>query len=251
MANQKGIIKLGGTIGDITFYKSKDGYMAREKGGIDAKRFRSDPAFKRTRENAQEFGHSGKMGSLFRRAFRPLIGGGADEKMTARLVKRLMEVVKTDVVNKRGERVVMEGDLKLIEGFDFNVKSSFKNTVFHLYDPIWDRTTGECKIVFSPFIAEETIAAPNGTTHYRFVLGVTSVDFQNEVYELKLDRSVIAPWNEIEVANLELTTSLTPNSTQPVFIALSVEFYQEVNGANYLLNNGSYNATSVIKIDPA
>jgi hypothetical protein len=36
MARQKGIIKLDGTIGDITFYKSKDGYLAREKGGIPA-----------------------------------------------------------------------------------------------------------------------------------------------------------------------------------------------------------------------
>lgn len=249
MANQKGIIKLGGTIGGITFYKTKDGYMAREKGGIDAKRFHSDPAFRRTRENAQEFGHSGVMGSLFRRAFRPLIGGGADGRLTARLVKKLMEIVKTDMVNKRGERVVMEGDLKLLEGFDFNIKSSLKNTVLQQYNVEWDRTTGECKLAFNPFVAEETIAAPEGTTHYRLVLGAASVDFLNQVYELKLDRSVIAPWDENEVVDLELTTSLMPNSTQPVFIAMSVEFYQEVNGANYLLNNGSYNATSVVKVD--
>ena len=38
MAKQKGIIKLKGTLGDITFYKSQDGYLAREKGGIDADR---------------------------------------------------------------------------------------------------------------------------------------------------------------------------------------------------------------------
>jgi hypothetical protein len=37
MARQNGIIKLKGTIGDITFYKTKDGHLAREKGGIDAK----------------------------------------------------------------------------------------------------------------------------------------------------------------------------------------------------------------------
>jgi hypothetical protein len=37
MAQQKGIIKLDGTIGGITFYKSKDGYLAREKGGVSAK----------------------------------------------------------------------------------------------------------------------------------------------------------------------------------------------------------------------
>ena len=35
MAKQAGIIKLKGTIGDIAFYKSGDGHMARFKGGID------------------------------------------------------------------------------------------------------------------------------------------------------------------------------------------------------------------------
>ena len=45
MARQKGIIKLKGTIGDITFYKTQDGHLAREKGGIDASRIASDPAF--------------------------------------------------------------------------------------------------------------------------------------------------------------------------------------------------------------
>lgn len=38
MARQKGIFKIKGTIGDVTFYKSGDGYLVREKGGIDAKR---------------------------------------------------------------------------------------------------------------------------------------------------------------------------------------------------------------------
>ena len=33
MARQKGIIKLDGTIGDITFYKSQDGYLAGKKAG--------------------------------------------------------------------------------------------------------------------------------------------------------------------------------------------------------------------------
>ena len=44
MARQKGIIKLRGTIGDITFYKTQDGHLAREKGGVDASRIKNDPA---------------------------------------------------------------------------------------------------------------------------------------------------------------------------------------------------------------
>ena len=54
MAKQKGIIKLEGTIGDITFYKStQDGHLAREKGGVSADRIANDPNFQRTRENSR------------------------------------------------------------------------------------------------------------------------------------------------------------------------------------------------------
>jgi hypothetical protein len=58
MARQKGIIKLKGTIGDITFNKTQDGHLAREKGGVDASRIKNDPAFQRTRENGSEFGRA-------------------------------------------------------------------------------------------------------------------------------------------------------------------------------------------------
>ena len=47
MAKQKGIVKLSGTIGDVSFYKSQDGFLAREKGGIDKERIKNDPAFQR------------------------------------------------------------------------------------------------------------------------------------------------------------------------------------------------------------
>jgi len=42
MAKQKGIIKLEGTIGDITFYKSQDGFLAKGKGGISADRIANE-----------------------------------------------------------------------------------------------------------------------------------------------------------------------------------------------------------------
>ncbi|MFT5252316.1 MAG: hypothetical protein ACI87N_001323 [Flavobacteriales bacterium] len=64
MARQKGIIKLKDTIGDITFYKTKDGHLAREKGGVDASRIASDPAFQRTRENGAEFERTLKAGKV-------------------------------------------------------------------------------------------------------------------------------------------------------------------------------------------
>jgi len=72
MARQKGIIKLKGTVGDLTFYKSIDGYLVREKGGVEASRIASDPAFVRTRENNAEFGNATQAGKLLRDTVRSL-----------------------------------------------------------------------------------------------------------------------------------------------------------------------------------
>ena len=81
MARQRGIIKLTGKIGDLSFYKSQDGYLAREKGGVDATRIKNDPAFARTRENGQEFGMAAKSGKIVRDAFRPLMMRASDGRV--------------------------------------------------------------------------------------------------------------------------------------------------------------------------
>ena len=60
MARQKGIIKLKGTIGDITYYKtSQDGHLAREKGGIEKSRIQSDVVILRLSGTFQRSGRFG------------------------------------------------------------------------------------------------------------------------------------------------------------------------------------------------
>jgi len=48
MAKQGGIIPLKGMIGNINFYKTKAGNLAREKGGVDGNRIANNQAFIRT-----------------------------------------------------------------------------------------------------------------------------------------------------------------------------------------------------------
>ena len=57
MGKLDGIIKIQGTLDNLTFYKSADGHFVRTKGGVSKNRIKNDPAFKRTRENGTEFGH--------------------------------------------------------------------------------------------------------------------------------------------------------------------------------------------------
>ena len=88
MARQKGLIKLHGTMGDITFYRTRDGYMAREKGGITAERMQNDPKFQRTRENMAEFGRAGKAGKLLRGSIQSLLRRSADGQQTHQRIRK-------------------------------------------------------------------------------------------------------------------------------------------------------------------
>ena len=64
MARQNGILKITGKLDDLSFYKSKDGFLVRTKGGVSKDRINNDPAFVRTRENGTEFAESAYAGKL-------------------------------------------------------------------------------------------------------------------------------------------------------------------------------------------
>ena len=136
MAQQKGILPLKGTIGNITFYKSKDGYLAREKGGVEGGRIATDPAFQRTRENGAEFGRAGKAGKLMRNAIRSLLQNATDSKTTSRLTKEMLKVIQADAVNPRGQRNVIDGESELLLGFEFNIAGKLDAPSLHPTPPL-------------------------------------------------------------------------------------------------------------------
>jgi hypothetical protein len=57
MAKQRGMFKVEGTVDEVTFYKSKDGFLIRQKGGVSAERIASDPAFARTQALQKSFSY--------------------------------------------------------------------------------------------------------------------------------------------------------------------------------------------------
>jgi hypothetical protein len=249
MARQNGIIKLKGTIGGITFYKTSDGDLAREKGGVDASRIANDPAFQRTRENGSEFGAAGKGGKIVRNAIRILLQNAKDKRVVSRLTTNLLKVVKTDSVNDRGSRTIQDGNMSLIQGFEFNTNGKLGSTLFTPSLNAFDRVSGEATVSIAAFVPTVRIAAPNGTTHFKVVTGVAELDFDAETSTFENDETSILPYDSATTAAIDLSATITANSALPVIQILGIEFYQEVNGAMYPLKNGSYNALSIVKVD--
>ena len=249
MARQKGIIKLKGTIGDITFYKTQDGHLAREKGGIDASRIASDPAFQRTRENGSEFGRAGKAGKILRTALRPLLLNSADSRMVSRLTQAMVKVIQADTTSVRGLRNVIDGEAELLFGFEFNIRGKLGTSLFAPFVASIDRVAGEIKLDIASFIPSNMVAAPSGTTHFKIISGGAEVDFEAETYVVSNSETAILPWDSTPTAVINQVNAVTANSTKPLFLALGVEFYQEINGQMYPLKNGSFNPLSLAKVD--
>jgi len=251
MAKQKGIIKLEGTIGEITFHKSKDGYIAKEKSSLSAERIATDPAFARTRENGAEFGRAGKAGKVLRNSLRSALQRARDSRMVGRLTGDMMRVVKADSTNGRGLRTVIDGDATLLRGFEFNGNAKLSTTLYAPYTSSINRTTGEVTITLQPFVPASMVAAPTGTTHFRLLAASSAVDFAGGVFTADLAESSLLPLDQAPTAALSLTMSLPAASTNPLFLAAGIEFFQEVNGTQYPLNNGSFNALSLVQVEVA
>ncbi len=249
MARQKGIVKLEGTIGDLSFYKSKDGYLAREKGGVDGDRIKNDPAFARTRENGSEFGRAGKSGKLIRTAFRPLILKTGDSKLTSRLTKQMLKVIQSDTTNTRGERTVNDGNLELIQNFDFNVDGRLEATLYAPFNVTVDRVAGTATIDVPEFIPTNSLAYPQGATHLKMVAAVSEVNFETEEFTYNSSESADIEISSAEVAASQLALAFNTDTEDTLLVVFGIDFYQSVNGEMYAMKNGSYNCLALVEVE--
>jgi hypothetical protein len=249
MARQKGIFPIQGSIGNVTFFKSKDGYLARERGGVDANKIATAPEFQRTRENNAEFGRAGKAGKLLREAFRVLILSCSDKGLVGRIVALMLQVIKLDATSIRGQRNVLDGELEFLQGLEFNTLAKLSSVFYAPYSAAIDRVTGNLTLSIPMFNAAQMVSIPQGATHFKVHAGGAAIDFENNVMESKTDSSIYLDTTSTAVPAISLAISLSANSTHPLFLALAIEFYQKVNNSYYSLKNGIYNSMALIKVE--
>lgn len=249
MGRQEGLIKIKGQLGGISFYKTKDGYLARQKNGVSGDRIKTDPAFERIRENGAEFGRAGKAGKLLRTALRSLLINTSDHRMTSRLTRELVKVVQADAVNTRGKRNVMDGETELLTGFDFNLEATLASIMLVQTHMEIQRAAGTMRLTIPDFVPTIMLKAPQGATHFRIIAAGAEIDFEQGTSVVDMQNM-----NEYELSptavHIEpITCTVTAGSTSPLFLVMGIEFFQKVNDQLYPLKNGAHNALSLVKID--
>lgn len=247
---QIGVIKFDGTNGDLTFYKGRrGGYRIKSKSVIPAGRIANDPAFVRTRENMGAFRRATKAGKLLRHAIPTLLSEAKDGQVSTRVMKVMSAIIRTDTINPRPDRNVASGDLTLLQDFDFNSNAPI-GTVLQTENTVTvDRTLGTIQVTVPAFVPEKVLASPTGATHYMIVSAGLEINFATDVVVAKqLNASAYLPIDSTPSAILTQSAALTAGTTLPLFMVLGVQFFQEVNGIKYPLNNAANNGLGIVKV---
>lgn len=248
MPKLTGIIKLEGTIGGMTFYKSKDGYCIREKGGVSAERIKKDPKYARTRENNQEFAYAMQSAKLIRNSIQQLIVGTADGNSATRLNQIMLKIGKSDTTSIRGQRnpqtgLVNASSKTMLKLFDFNSKAELGNVLLKQ----WTITATTGVIGISNLIPLNDLICPNDATHFSISGAVGVYNFTTGTYDIKFTNVVNAAIGN-SVVPITLTPSALPSGTGIKFYFLKIDCFQLVNGLQYALQNSAGNSLSIIEV---
>jgi hypothetical protein len=248
MARQNGLIKIKGTLDNVSFYKTKDGDLARMKTSVDGKRIANDPAFVRTRENGAEFGSSAKAGKLTRDNLRPISMNATDGRVVARMTKIMTDIKNLDTTSVRGQRNVgvamATAQAKaLLKGFEFNNGAMLSSMLFKP----WAVNTSTGVISITGLVPTLDIVFPEGATHVSFSGAYANINYATGVADVKLTNVQNLPISGTSSV-ITLTPTAVPTGTGAKLFLLKIEFFQLVNAVQYNLENGAYNALKIIDV---
>lgn len=250
MGKQSGIFKIEGTLDGVTFYRSRDGrFLVKRKSGVNGERIKNDPEFARTRENGLEFANIASSGKTLRQALADMIYDVNDVTKVSRLTAVMAKVKNLDASSVRGERNVATGiatpeGKEALKFFNFNSDARMSAVLKSDYelDPVG------MTISINGFTPERNLGAPEGATHVELSGGFLNLDFASGDSELVLTNVENLGIDNTE-SDVTLTFPSTPAGSGVNFYLLKVAFFQELNGTQYPLNNGAYNALQLIEVE--
>ncbi len=225
MPRQKGIHKLTGTIGDLTYYESPHGYLVRRTARHDPDKIKNAPNFQGTRNNAEEFGHVAKAAGQLRRLMGSVFQDSGDTSMTSRLMSVLHKVMKEDVLHPSGERRVFHSlqhpaGQRLLYGFELNATKPLSTVYKGDYEA--DTRTGIIRIPFH----KRYLKVPPTAKYVQFTSAWIRPDL-----EKKKGHVVITRMEPISLTHAQDSLEIIPDKSLPgktaAILLLHIQFYRK------------------------
>lgn len=249
MGKQIGIINIRGTVGDLNYVRTEDGYFIRRRSSVTKLRMATDPNYAATRDHQAEFKRASAAGKLFRDAVNDTLSHGGDGKVHSRLLKVMLQIIKSDPVSDRGRKKMILGELGFLEGFEFNRKNPLKGIFPPQYASAIDRAAGTLSVSIPAFVPAECFNVGDEASHFRIVSAGCELDFEKRRSFTGVSESPLLPINNDVVAAFTLVNSVTPGSVLSLVSVLGIRFYRMSNGKAYRVKSDRFNALRVMQAD--
>lgn len=247
MAKQDSVVKIRGTVDNLTFLRTKNGHEVRKKiKQVDKQTLATDPRYARLRENMSEFNRAVEAGKLMRLAVQNVLLNCSDKRLSSRLTSYMMKVVTSDTVGKRGQRTVTNGNAELLNGFNFNIGSELSLSLKVAFTSAIDRASGKLTVDIPSFIPENVLTPAKGATHFTIHSAGVEINFGTSVFDTKMFETAGIPISNDASPAIPIIHGMNAASTNPLFILLGIRFFQEVNGILYPLKNNAANALTIV-----
>jgi hypothetical protein len=247
MGTQSGVLRIKGKVGELSFFRSRDGYNVRKSEGIEGKRIKTDPGYQRTREHMAEFGRACQSARLLRTALRSHIDLNNKRSASSRLVRLMLTILHTDATHGRGERTVAAGDLSLLTNFRFYEDRSFASVIIPEPTVVLDRAAGAFTVTI-PSLTRGDVLVRKGATHFRITAMTVEADFDKQKYVLSKAEGDLISMADPRAAEASLVASFTPNSSLPVIGAIGIQFVDMFQNEEYALTTGDLTTLDIVEV---
>ena len=245
MASQTGILGLQGTVGGLVF--AKDGSV-RQKPASNKAAFASSASLARTRENAAEFGLSAKYSKLLRDSLRVAIASASDSRVALAPDARRCAPSSASTTRTTGASACSTRRTRpRCSASTSTPGAGIGQTMYFPYE-----VTGAGADVTMSIPAlnpASDIAAPQGATHFEVVFAASDLDMETLTYTNGVVAAPlgILPLNGAPLVNQTVVASFpaAPAAANLVVGVVGINFYQQINGKFYPLNNNSTNPLAI------
>ncbi len=257
MAKNNSFIRLEGTLDGLTFFRQNGKSFVKTQTRVSKSRILNDPAYKRTRENMQEFGGAARCCKAFRSSFATIARLVGDAYVSSRITGKMRGILPNGD-GLRGERTInLVDNAAALVDLNFNVKKPF-DSHFNAPSVGPEINASRDTVTWSipDFNTDRYIQKPEGATHCKLALAAGYTSNYEWVPESKgykpievtpngvgnVAYSQAIPLTGMVGTDTDLTVDLTEHAPIPVttalFVGIAIVFYQEVNGQLFEFSQG-------------
>lgn len=242
------IFKLRGSLGGFSFSQDEKGTIVKQKSDVDKNRIKTDPRSQGTREGNMELGGASRAAKALRIAFLQHSKEFGDRYFSGRLCGVMRKVVGLGegVPGQRNLDIRKNGCL--LENFEFIKSRPLAYSIGGIREkPTLNAERNEVYWTSPSLNRKEQITAPEGATHFQFIMGAAGLcnynyDPQKNGYlpslkppslARKLHYSEIISLAQKNIAPVSLHLKLSETALPEdmgVVPFVGIEFYRNVNG---------------------